>query len=93
MKYKITLKSQKINKTVIFSGTCKNNEVVNFQKQSPRGVLLKKTLAQMFSCEFGEIFKNTFFIEHLRVTASGFKSKKQNKTNKKINKQTNKAIN
>ena len=24
----------------------------------------------MFSCEFCEIFKNTFFMEHLRVTAS-----------------------
>ena len=26
----------------------------------------KETLAQVFSCEFCEIFKNTFFIEHLR---------------------------
>ena len=26
----------------------------------------------MFSCKFFEIFKNTFFTEHLRVTASGF---------------------
>ena len=25
----------------------------------------KETLAQVFSCEFCEIFKNTFFIEHL----------------------------
>ena len=31
----------------------------------------KETLAQVFSCEFSKIFKNTFFIEHLRVTASG----------------------
>ena len=30
----------------------------------------KETLAQVFSCEFCEIFKNTFFIEHLRTTAS-----------------------
>ena len=30
----------------------------------------KETLAQMFSCEFSEIFKNTFFTEHLRTTAS-----------------------
>ena len=28
--------------------------------------LLKKRLWQMFSCEFREIFRNTFFIEHLR---------------------------
>ena len=25
----------------------------------------KETLAQVFSCEFCEIFKNTFFTEHL----------------------------
>ena len=28
----------------------------------------KETLAQMLSCEFGEIFKNTFFTQHLRAT-------------------------
>ena len=26
----------------------------------------------LFSCEFGEFFKNTFFTEHLRATASEF---------------------
>ena len=31
----------------------------------------KETLAQVFSCEFCEISKNTFFIEHLWATASG----------------------
>ena len=30
----------------------------------------KETLAQVFFCEFCEISKNTFFIEHLRNTAS-----------------------
>ena len=30
----------------------------------------KETLAQVFSCEFYEIFKNTFFTENLRTTAS-----------------------
>ena len=30
----------------------------------------KETLAQMFSCEFCEISKNTFFTEHLWTTAS-----------------------
>ena len=30
----------------------------------------KKALAQVFSCEFSEIFKNTFFTEHLRATSS-----------------------
>ena len=35
----------------------------------------KETLAQVFSCEFFEISKNTFFTEHLRTTASGFWNK------------------
>ena len=30
----------------------------------------KETLAQMFSCQFCEISKNTFFTEHLWTTAS-----------------------
>ena len=32
--------------------------------------LTLETLAQVFSCEFCEIFKNTFFTEHLRTTTS-----------------------
>ena len=32
--------------------------------------LLKKTLAQVFSCEFCEISKNTCFTEHLWTNAS-----------------------
>ena len=31
----------------------------------------KETLTQVFSCEFCEISKNTFFTEHLWTTASG----------------------
>ena len=31
----------------------------------------KETLAEVFSCEFCEISKNTFFTEHLWTTASG----------------------
>ena len=30
----------------------------------------KETLAQVFSCEFSEILKNTFFTEHFRTSAS-----------------------
>ena len=29
----------------------------------------KETLVQVFSCEFREISKNTFFAEHLRASA------------------------
>ena len=32
-----------------------NSGLINF--------IIKQTLAQVFSCEFGKIFKNTFFIE------------------------------
>ena len=31
----------------------------------------KETPAQVFSCEFCEIFKNTYFLEHLRTAACG----------------------
>ena len=34
--------------------------------------LLKRRLAQVFSCEFFEISKNTFSTEHLKATASIF---------------------
>ena len=40
------------------------------QRCSTKKVLKKETLAQVFSCEFSEISKNTFFKEHLRTTAS-----------------------
>ena len=51
-----------------------------FPEAATRGVLLEKacnfikkeTLAQVFSCEFCEISKNTFFTEHLWATASVF---------------------
>ena len=34
--------------------------------------LAQVALAQVFSCEFCEISKNTFFTEHLRTTVSGY---------------------
>ena len=39
---------------------------VSFLRPQACNFILKKTLAQMFSCEFCEIFKNIFFIEHFR---------------------------
>ena len=36
----------------------------------PATLLKKESLAQVFSCEFCQIFKNTFFTEHLRKTNS-----------------------
>ena len=36
----------------------------------PATLLKKKTLSQVFSCEFCEISNNTFFTEHLQATTS-----------------------
>ena len=42
----------------------------NIRKQPEACNFIKKeTLAQVFSCEFCEIFKNTFLTEHLRRVA------------------------
>ena len=51
--------------------SCKSPALV---KENPdRGLFIKKdALAQVFSCEFCEISKNTFFTEHLWTTASIF---------------------
>ena len=38
--------------------------------QAPCNFIKKETLAQVFSCDFCEISKNTFFTEHLQTTAS-----------------------
>ena len=40
----------------------------------PATLFKKETLAQVFSHEFWEIFKNTYFAEHLWATASKIKS-------------------
>ena len=54
----------------------------NHQKCSIKKVFLKisqslffESLAQMFSCECWEIFKNTFFTEHLWTTACSARSR------------------
>ena len=45
---------------------------IKFQAWGPEACkfINKEPLAQVFSCEFWEISKNTFFIEHLWTTAS-----------------------
>ena len=54
----------------------KKDVLRNFAKFTGKHVCLrpatlqKKTLAQVFSCEFFEIFKNSFFTEQLWGTAS-----------------------
>ena len=44
------------------ASACIKTQACNFIK--------KETLAQVLSCEFCEISKNTFFTEHLRTTVS-----------------------
>ena len=41
-----------------------------FCKKRPANFIKKEPLPQVFSCEFCEISKNTFFTENLRTTAS-----------------------
>ena len=42
----------------------------NSQEKTYVSQCLWQTLAQAFSCEFCEIFKNTFDTEHFQITAS-----------------------
>ena len=55
--------------------------VTDVLQKQPQAVFYKKrcsqTLTQVFSCEFCEHSKNTFFIEHLSETASGVISQSQ----------------
>ena len=43
---------------------------VSFNKVRACNFIKKEALAQVFSCEFCEISKNTFFTEHLWANAS-----------------------
>ena len=56
-----------------------HNKFLNKAEGLRPATLLKETLAQVFSCEFYGIFKNTFFTEHLRATASNTKQGRMNR--------------
>ena len=49
-----------------------------YSTESINYTIKKETLAQVFSCEFCKIFKNTFFVKHLRITAPEIKGINQN---------------
>ena len=49
---------------------CKESGTATEAATSVCNFVKKETLAHVFSCEFCKISKNTFLIEHLRVTAS-----------------------
>ena len=48
-----------------------SEQFFNFHRKTPEGLQLyqKETPTQVFSCEYCEIFKNTYFGEHLRTAA------------------------
>ena len=46
------------------------SQSLSFNKDVAWNFIKKENLAQMFSCEFCEIFKNTFLRKHLLETAS-----------------------
>ena len=54
-------------------------------------ILSKKTPTLMFCCEYWEIFKNTYFEEHLRTTASYFM--KKNRHSWRLNNSSKKILN
>ena len=56
--------SQNLQESVC-AGVC-SNKVAGVQSET----LLKKRLSRVFSCEFSEIFRNTFFYRYLQTTAS-----------------------
>ena len=55
--------------------------LLNSQENTCRSLFLifffikKATRIQEFSCKFSEIFENTYYTEHLRVTASDYHHK------------------
>ena len=54
----------------MFLEISQNSQENTYVRAWSQHLFLKKTVAQVFSWEFCEIFKNTFFTEHLRETAS-----------------------
>ena len=62
---KIPQNSKKNTCASLFSNKVAKNSYSNFLNK-----VEKQILAQVFSCEFCEIFKNTFFTEHLWATIS-----------------------
>ena len=55
----------------IFAGKhlCQSYFLITLQAWRP-AILLKRDSAQVFSCEYWEIFKSTYFEEHQQIVAS-----------------------
>ena len=56
----------------VFLDILQNSFVAWFSSPEACNFIEKETLAQVFPCEFCEIFKNTCFEKHLRTTASDY---------------------
>ena len=66
-----SLSTRSVLKKMVFQKLPQNSQESTCAKASFL-TLKKDTPAQVFSCEFYESSKNTFFAEHLRWTASEF---------------------
>ena len=51
--------------------TCSRVSFLIKLQPDARNFIKKETLEQAFPCEFSEIFQNSYFVKHLRMTASG----------------------
>ena len=69
--WKSPIKKGVIRNLARFKGKylCKNLFLIKL-KASACSFIKKETLAEVFSCEFGKIYKNTFLILYLLATAS-----------------------
>ena len=54
------------NPEAVVQGCSLKKVFLEISQNSRPATFLKKSLAQVFSCEFCKISKNTFFTEHLR---------------------------
>ena len=61
----------------MFLKTSQNSQESDHQSH----FIKKESLTQVFSCEFCEISKNTFFTEHLRATVSIYPVSRSGKLN------------
>ena len=60
---------ESFNKVAGLHQACNANQLTGFYMMEACNFIKKEALAQVFSCEFCKISKNTFFTEHLWATA------------------------
>ena len=62
--------SDKFSLIFLFSIFSKQGEIAEIQKQPPQEFYKKETSTQVFSYEYCEMYKNTYYKEHLQTVAS-----------------------